>query len=401
MERTVRGIFREGFAAYVEGRKVPRHHHRAAWSVMSCRTSALGGHVQRCAHGHVEGVWYNSCHHRWCPQCNGLATERWLAGKRARLLPVAHRHLVFTFPHELLGLWRWNEVVMSDALFAAVLGTVRTLCRDERHVGGEPGMLLAQHTWGRSLSLHPHIHCLVSEGGLDAGDCWRTPRRRSFLPARVVMGLFRGKFTARLRERLVDGSLRVPPGESAQRVGSELNRLSRVAWNVRVGERYGHGVGVATYLARYVRGGPFRNTQLEKATAHEVVYRYRAHRREPGERTVRRERVSGEEFIRRWLAHVPVPGRQTVRWYGLYANRSTARRERAREVLGVPVPGAPPAPLTWQDYLRRLGGNRAALTCSRCGAPIRRAEPLARQRGPPPASRPQGTQRCGIGRCEP
>jgi hypothetical protein len=147
---------------------------------------------------------------------------------------------------------------------------------------------------------------------------------------------------------------------------------------------------VATYLARYVRGGPFRNTQLEKVSAHEVVYRYRAHRAESGERTLCRERVSGQEFVRRWLAHVPVPGRQTVRWYGLYANRSTAKRERARTVLGEPAPVAPPAPLTWQDYLRRIGSNVEALICSRCGAPIRRGEPLARQRGRPPASLAQG-----------
>jgi len=254
---------------------------------------------------------------------------------------------------------------------------------------------------GRSLAaLHPHLHCLVSEGGLAGDGCWRTPRRRSFLPARVVMMLFRGKFTARLRELLGDGSLRTPPGESVQRVGSELNRVGRVAWNVRVGERYGHGVGVATYLARYVRGGPFRNTQLEKVSAHEVVYRYRAHRGESGERTLCRERVSGQEFVRRWLAHVPVPGRQMVRWYGLYANRSTAKRERARGARRAGAGrAASPADLAGLPQTHRQQRRGAQLLTLRCVHPARRAagapaRPTASNSGP-------GTGRGSIGRCEP
>jgi len=388
MERTVRGIFREHFASYVEGRGVPGHHYRAAWSVMSCRTSALGGHVQRCEHGHVQGVWYNSCHHRWCPQCNGLVNERWLERQRCRLLAVAHRHVVFTIPHDLLLLWRLNEVALSDALFASVVDTIRTLCRDERHVGGEPGVLLARHTWGRSLSLHPHIHCLVTEGGLGSDGQWHGPRRRSFLPARVVMMLFRGKFLSRVRELMP--ALRLPRGESPRTVSNLLNRLGRVAWNVRVGERYGHGVGVATYLARYVRGGPLRNTQLVKATEREVVYRYQAHRREGDGPRLRQERVSGEEFIRRLLLHVPPPGRCTVRWYGLYANRSAAKRQAARAALGEPEPATPQAPLTWQAYLMRCGGKVEAVVCSRCGAAVRRGEALTRVRGPPRAARAQG-----------
>ena len=390
MERTVRGIFRERFASYVEGRGVPGHHYRAAWSVMSCRTSALGGHVQRCEHGHVEGVWYNSCHHRWCPQCNGLVNERWLERQRLRLLAVAHRHLVFTIPHELLALWRFNEVLLSDALFASVVDTVRTLCRDEGHVGGEPGMLLARHTWSRALALHPHIHCLVTEGGLGADGRWRAPRRRSFLPARVVMLLFRGKFLSRVRTLLHDEALRLPKDERPRRVSNELNRLGRVAWNVRVGERYGHGVGVATYLARYVRGGPFRNTQLEKATPDEVVYRYRCHRREGDGPRVRHERVSTDDFMRRWLVHVPAPGRQTVRWYGLYANRCEDKRQAARTALGESPPLQRAAPLTWQAYLTRIGGAVNAVVCSRCGAPLQRGEAIARERGPPKADLAHG-----------
>ena len=390
MERTMKSIFEAHFESYTQGRRVPPHHYRAAWNVMLCRTSALGGHVQRCENGHVTGVWYNSCHHRWCPQCNGLANERWLERQRSRLLPVAHRHVVFTIPSEFRVLWLLNGTKLSDALFAAVSDTMRMLCRDERHVGGEPGYLLAQHTWGRSLSFHPHIHCLVSEGGLSPGGNWREPRRRSFLPARVVMMVFRGKYLARLRELLEGGELRLPNGESERTLRNELNRLGRVKWNVRVGERYGHGVGVATYLARYVRGGPLRNRQIQKVTAERVEFGYRSHRNTDGTSRQCRERVSPQELMRRWLSHVPEPGRQTVRWYGLYANRGAAKRARVREVLGEAPESQVEDVLDWRAYLERIGVPVTALSCPTCGARINQGEPMARSRGPPKAERAQG-----------
>jgi hypothetical protein len=147
--------------------------------------------VQRCPNGHVERVWYNSCRKRACPQCNGLARERWLQRTQARLIECAHWHVIFTIPHQLNVLWRLNTAGMMDALFAAARDTLLELLNDPRHLGAQAGIQLALHTWNRALALHPHLHALVSDGGMRAG-VWVAPRRSHFLPAKVVLLLFRG-----------------------------------------------------------------------------------------------------------------------------------------------------------------------------------------------------------------
>jgi hypothetical protein len=300
----------------------------AARALAVCRSAVLGGHVQRCPHGHQARIWYNSCRHRACPQCNGLSRERWLSRLQARLIDCAHHHLIFTIDHQLNVLWRLNSATMMNALFGSVRDTLVELLGDARYLGARPGMVLALHTWRRSLWLHPHIHALVSDGGWD-GARWVAPRRSHFLPARVVMGLFRGKLLAELGRLQRAGQLRLPRAYSAERFTSLLNRLGRKKWNVHLRTRYGHGQGVSRYLARYVKGGALSNRQIVRANAHEVLFGYAAHGEEG---TAKRCLMSlhPEQFIARVLMHTPEPHRHTVRYYGLYAHGATSALNQAR-----------------------------------------------------------------------
>ena len=162
VERTLRAIFQTHFEAYAKQHQLPAYVHRAAYWISRCRTAELGGHVRRCPEGHVERAFYNSCHQRGCPQCQGLATEQWLERRRARLIACAHHHLIFTIPHELNALWCWNRAAMVKLLFGAVRAVLFELLEDPRHLGATPAFISALHTWGRSASLHPHIHVLIS-----------------------------------------------------------------------------------------------------------------------------------------------------------------------------------------------------------------------------------------------
>ena len=192
MDSSIRGILQKHFPSYAQSHGLPHHVHRAAHLLSVCRTAKLGGHIQACPHGHTERIVYHSCRHRLCPQCNALPSERWLEKMRARLIDCAHHHVIFTLPHSLHGLWRYNRAWMTQLLFTATAETLHTLCADAKHIGATPGFILALHTWGRSLSLHPHIHALITDGGLNAEGQWQRPKRSCFLPARVVMALFRG-----------------------------------------------------------------------------------------------------------------------------------------------------------------------------------------------------------------
>jgi len=385
MECTVRKILSEHFDEFVGTHGVPLHVQRAARLLSICRTAQLGGHLQACPHGHTERIVYHSCRHRLCPQCNALPTERWLEKMRARLIACAHHHLIFTVPHELHGLWRYNRAWMMQALFAAVGETLHTLCGDDRYLGAEPGFILALHTWGRSLSLHPHIHALVSDGGLTAQGQWQSSQRSCFLPARVVMALFRGKFLAAVTRALTGDALILPPETSAQRLRNLINRLGRVKWNVHLCRRYAHGAGVMTYLARYVRGGPLKNSQLLPTDPDTVGFRYRAHAdtAEGTDRNARTLTLSPAQFLARYLQHTPVPHKPIVRHYGLYAPRKAEALKRARGVHQQP-PLVEPAPLSAQAYyLRRAGGATAATHCATCGAALIARAPLPRSQAPP------------------
>lgn len=379
---TIQRILQDHFEALVAGGTLSAAQQRAGWALRKCRTAALGGHVQRCPNGHIERVWYNSCRNRACPQCNGLAKERWLQRTQARLIECAHWHVIFTIPHQLNLLWRLNTPGLMDALFAAARDTLLELLADPRYLGAQAGIQLALHTWTRALDLHPHIHALVSDGGMRDG-VWVSPRRSHFLPAKVVMLLFRGKLLDALRTMHRRGQLRLPDAMSAERFTSLLNRLGRkVKWNVRVCTRYAHGRGVSLYLARYVKSGPYRNTQIVRAGPREVLFRYTPHREADQPKRSATLTLRPQQFLARVLQHAPERGRHTVRYYGLYAHPCSAQLDAAR-ALHAQAPVEPPAPIEWQAYLARFPRALAATRCPHCGAPLVRGALVIATRAPP------------------
>lgn len=379
---TIQQILQDHFDDLAASGTLSAPQQRAGWALRKCRTAALGGHVQRCPNGHVERVWYNSCRNRACPQCSGIARERWLQRTQARLIECAHWHVIFTIPHQLNSLWQLNTAVMMDTLFAAARDTLLELLTDPRHLGAQAGIQLALHTWNRALGLHPHLHALVSDGGMREGE-WVSPRRSHFLPATVVMLLFRGKLLEALRKLHLDGALRLPEAMSPERLVSLLNRLGRkVKWNVRVCTRYAHGRGVSLYLARYVKGGPYRNTQIVRASPREVLFRYTPHS-EPGQpKRCAVLALSPANFLDRVLQHAPEPGRHTVRYYGLYAHPCAAQLNAAR-ALHQQAPVQPPEPIDWQGYLARFPRALNATGCPHCGAALVPGPLIAPTRAPP------------------
>ena len=328
---------------------------------MNCRSMALGGHVKKCPNGHVEGVWYNSCGHRSCPQCSHLRKERWLEKHRARLLACDHFHVIFTIAHELDELWRLNTRLMIDVLFRSARETLFELLGDERHLGAQPGVMMALHTWGRTLSFHPHVHCLVTGGGLTSSGEWRAVTNGYFLPVRVVRMIFRGKFLAYVGKELERGQLKLPEAMSEQKLKNLLNQLGRKKWNVCIRERYGHGTGVVAYLARYVRGGPMSNQKLLCVDEAGVTFRYRDHR----DGKVKPMRLTAEEFIGRALRHVPDKGVVVLRHYGLYGRCGKTLRDRCRAELHQEGESTAKE-LTVEQYLEKTGHGEK-LSCPVCG----------------------------------
>lgn len=364
---TIQEILRSGLSDQLEERKLPGYVRRAAEALARCRTAALGGHTKRCPVGHVEGVWYNSCRHRVCPQCSWGKVEAWLAAKRELLLPTDHYHVIFTIPWQFRLLWQWNPRTIGDLLFRTSAETLRVLLGEERRLGdAKPAWIAALHTWGRTLVAHPHVHCLVAGGGLLPDGTWRSVENGYLLPYRQVRHVFRQRFSDALEELLRGGELELPDDLSLEEALRIVAKARRNKWNVRLEAPYRHGEGVAVYLARYLKGGPIKNHRLVDFDGREVTFRYGDFREadaggKPRSKTMR---LSVAEFLGRLLLHVPPPGMKTVRSYGLYAPKSREELERARA-------GIEPSP-EWTEARRRLdrrhtGPSAHQPRCPVCG----------------------------------
>lgn len=374
---TLQGLLLDHFDKMRARIKLPVRVHEAAERMMLCRTAAMGGHVEKCPEGHVEKAWYNSCKHRSCPRCGHLLTQRWLEKQKARLLACVHHHVIFTVPPELHVLWRYNRELMMDLLFQSARDTLFQLLSDSMYGGFTPGMLCSLHTWGRNLSFHPHLHCLVSAGGLTGSAMWAWAKKAGLLPYGVVRALFRGKMIAAVRRALRAGQLVLPPSLPAFRLENTLNRLGRASWNVEVREQYSHGEGVLTYLARYVRGGPISNSRILSASDTSVTFRYLDHR----DGSTKEMALRPEAFLLRVLQHVPPERKKIVRYYGLYAEHQIESLNAARGALGQEEV-APPEFMTWEEFWRDTEEEPPNLcpVCQRPLVPVRRLRCLHRTR---------------------
>ena len=310
-------------------------------------------------------AWYSPNHNR-----RDLQTERWLALQRARLLACDHYHVIFTLPHELNPLWLANVPLMTTLLFQAVRDTLCTLLADPKYLGAQPGILAALHTRSQTVVLHPHVHCLVTGGGLTPAGQWVAVRQGFLLPARVVMAVFRGKMVDALRQTVARGALALPEPMSPQQWLNLLNRLGhprKTKWNVRIMERYRHGAGVVTYLARYLRGGPIKNARLVAWDGDRVTFTYRARQEEAeaGPASAQRITLPVADFLQRWLLHVPVPQTRVVRCYGLYHQTHTEALAVCRTALGQ-APVEVPVSLDWQTLCAQRGEAHPE-RCPTCG----------------------------------
>lgn len=330
----------------------PEKIRKAMYVLSRCRTSELGSSYYRCPEGHEQIEHAHSCRHRSCSVCATKGRRDWVEKQKLRLLNTPHFHVVFTIPHEYLLLWRYNERSMTQILFRSAQETLLQLMGDEKRHSVVPGLLMALHTWGRQLNLHPHLHCVVTAGGITATGDWRDTGEY-LLPGAILRSVFRGKFQSMLKEHLDTQQLHLPPSDTEQTLRALHRSLYKKDWNVRVEERYAHGKGVVIYLARYCRGGPVHPRQLTRISAEEIVMRFLDHRTG----RIREQRLPAERFVQQLLQHVAPTGQHTIRYYGLYSAGAKRRYEKAKALHGTVdhISAGPP------PQEQRL------LTCRQCG----------------------------------
>jgi putative transposase/transposase-like zinc-binding protein len=362
---------------------------KALRDLARCRTAALGGHVERCLDCGHDRIAYNSCRNRHCPKCQALARARWLDREAEHLLPVEYHHVVFTLPAELSDLALANPAVLYDLLFQAASATLREVAANPKRLGAQVGVLMVLHTWGQNLHHHPHVHGVVTGGGLSCSargmvdECprWVACRPGFFLPVRVLSRVFRGQFLAGLRAAFAAGRLAFPAALAALAAPAAfatfLAPLSAREWVVYAKPPFGGPAQVLKYLARYTHRVAISNHRLLAVADGQVCFRYRDY---AGGHRTKTLTLTADEFLRRFVQHVLPSGFVKVRHYGLLANRRRADRlaQCRRRLLGlaaaaVPLPSrgaadaTPIAPAT-PPTCPHCGGTRFARTALPVGA---------------------------------
>jgi hypothetical protein len=309
---------------------------RVVEELSACRTAALGGRIEQCSCCGAREYLYNSCRNRHCPKCQAGCRAEWLEREAGHLLAVEYHHLVFTLPAEVAELARHSPRLVYSLLFDAASAAVREAAADPRHLGAQVGLTAVLHTWGQTLTLHPHLHVMATGGGLscdrrgeiDESPTWKNCRRGFFLPVRVLSALFKGKFLAGLSRARAQGKLHLggagqSPGDPAW--SAWLARQRALDWVVYSQPPSAGAEVVLKYLARYTYRVAISNGRLLSLSEKEVTFSYKDYRH-GGER--RQMTLSLEEFARRFLQHVLPRGFVRVRHYGLLANRGREQKLR-------------------------------------------------------------------------
>jgi hypothetical protein len=370
----VADIVRAHGEAYLRHHTVTADQLQVLRDIASCRTAALSGHVDVCAECGFEQPSYNSCRNRHCPKCQGISQARWITARMARILPTHYFHVVFTLPAQLRGLALRNRETVFDLLFQCASQTLLTLGRDPKRLGADIGVTAVLHTWSRDLSFHPHLHCIVTGGGLSLDRArWVEGRRGYLFPVRVIGTLFRGKLLAALRQAYDAGELDLTgcASELADPAvfAAMIDKLYRKPWIVYAKRPFGGAEQVVAYLGRYTHRVGLSNHRLLHMDERGVCFRTR------GEKTVT---LPAQEFLRRFLLHVLPKGFVKIRHYGLVAaSHATTTleiaRERLAEATGAPAPAvrddAHHEPKDWRALLAVLTGVDLAV-CPRCQGPM-------------------------------
>jgi hypothetical protein len=359
----VADIFRRYGPQYRQshGATLSQAQRRVMRSIETCRTAALGGHVEQCDTCGHQRIAYNSCRDRHCPKCQSLARAHWLEERRAELLETEYFHVVFTVPQEIAAIAYQNKRIVYNILFRATSETLRTIAADPKHLGGEIGFLAVLHTWGQPLLHHPHLHCVVPGGGIvPDGTRWVACRPGFFLPVRVLSRLFRRFFLEQLAQAHAKGQLHFSGAlttlHETQAFAAYLTPLHHREWVVYAKKPFGSAQRVLEYLGRYTHRVAISNNRLLSIDDEQITFRWKDYRQHDKQKQMT---LSSAEFMRRFLLHVLPSGFQRIRHFGFLGNRY--RREKlalCRRLLAMPpsVPVLPPR-VDYRDRYEQLSGT--------------------------------------------
>jgi hypothetical protein len=327
---TVQQLLQQQHLAFEESNIL--HVQKVLQRLRTCRTASMGFHLYRCSDedcGHIK-YQYHSCRDRHCPNCGAVKKQEWIEARLQELLPIKYYHVVFTLPHELNSLVMGHRSLLFKLLFEASSQTLLSFANDAKYLGAIPGIVSVLHTWGQCLSFHPHIHCIVSGGGILAGDEWIDAKKNSYrflFPIKAMSIVYKTKFLQALKSMIVAKEVNCPDGIDAKIL---LDNLYLKDWVIYAKAPFGGPHAVIEYLGRYTHKVAISNHRIVSIDEQEntITFDYKDY----ADANKKKQMVlDSKEFIRRFTQHILPKGFTKIRTYGYLANRN--RHQRINAVL--------------------------------------------------------------------
>ena len=346
--------------AFIEQFRPLDHHKRVLRDIASCRTAEKGGHVDRCDQcGHIR-ISYNSCRNRHCPQCQQVGKERWIMAREADLIPVGYFHVVFTLPDSLNDLCHKYPKALYDLLFTTVRDTLFAMAANPKFLGAEIGYIAVLHSWGQTLTLHPHLHCIIPAGGITVKGNWKHSLGDGtyLFPVQAISKVFRAKFR--------DGLRLIAPKSGFEFTDELLARINRSNWVVYAKEPFAGPKQVVEYLGRYSHRVAITNHRLISIKNDRVTFRYKDYRLQG---TQKQMTLDALEFLRRFCLHILLPRFVKIRHYGFLSSRRKGEElPRLQDTEPQAAQQQPKPKLSWQEVCRqRLGFDPELCPCCQKG----------------------------------
>jgi len=350
---------------------VSTHQLKVLSALANCRTPQLGGSVMACTSCGCVHYIMHSCRNRHCPRCQGIDKELWIEERKGELLPVKYFHVVFTVPHDLLELFRFNREVMYNLLFEKAWQTLLIFAKDPKLLGAHLGAIAILHTWDQQLKFHPHVHFIVPAGGIDNKAVWKSSKQQGefLFDVKHLSRKFSATFAQKLRELKKQGKIKkfVP------------RDLIKKPWVVYAKQAFGSPDSVVEYLGRYTHRVAISNARILKVTHTHVTFRW-CNRKNGYSTEI--ETLTGVEFLERFLDHIVPAGFRRIRHLGFLSSRNKkAALNQIRTFLAANV--TPQPRLTRAQILSLRFGDRSLLGCRECGGRLVVIETYQIQRAPP------------------
>lgn len=316
-------IFRYYLKEYLSRHKITNQQQKSISAIINCRTSALGGHIEKCSNRDCdyEKNAYNSCRNRHCSKCNGSKRIKWVSERLKEILPVPYFHVIFTLPSIMRRLALYNQSIIYDLFFKASSYTLTIFSQDKKYLGAKTGFMGILHSWGQTLFYHPHIHYIVTGGGLslDKSKWIRLPYQKKFIfPVKAMSKVMMGRFIRLLQEAYQNGCLDFP-GTLKEISGSYqfaqfCHRLFTQNWYIYAKPPFSGPDTVIRYFSRYTHRVAISNDRLLDINNHSITFRYKDYKDDNKTKTMT---LSADGFIQRFLWHILPHGFRKIRYYGI------------------------------------------------------------------------------------